>query len=529
MGIRKIKGLAGLMLFSIVFSGCQKRTESTIISNDDIDNIVEQAENTEVVTTELVEIAENYDTYKTTIQDEDLNIIVNVDAYVDIPETDKLSIFRVQQLKIDQEFLDKVRTTLAPDVNLYDGWVLDIRTKQQIREEIDMLKKELEIIKNSDEYSNGSINAQAKYEEYQKRIDNLEEEYENEMDDISLLDYPSDYKLHSVKSLYEANSTSRYFEWQNSLNENGEIFYGVSNGNDGNYVFFYAQNNEDYGNRLHYRSSKLGYPDRTPVVGGNGFNGKHIDYSYGIWECGTEPNIDFLRYNDFDIEEDTRESVNLSREEALEQAEAFLKSIGLTDYSYYEGGLYYDLPYGNDEALGVLKYKKEYIFGFRRNIDGVFAYNEGAKLTDGYQGPIYVKRIWGGEGITVIVNDNGIVGFDLCSPIYITETVTEQASLIKFGDAKDIFEKMVVSIYGYEGESVEESTINIDKVVLRYTRISEPNNFESGLLIPTWDFIGSISSDMGSAYYSESDYYENIVVMSINAINGEVINQELGY
>ena len=199
MGIRKIKGLAGVLLMSIVFSGCQKRTESTIISNDDIDNIVEQAENTEVVTTELVEIAENYDTYKTTIQDEDLNIIVNVDAYVDIPETDKLSIFRVQQLKIDQEFLDKVRTTLAPDVNLYDGWVLDIRTKQQIREEIDMLKKELEIIKNSDEYSNGSINAQAKYEEYQKRIDNLEEEYENEMDDISLLDYPSDYKLHSVK------------------------------------------------------------------------------------------------------------------------------------------------------------------------------------------------------------------------------------------------------------------------------------------------------------------------------------------
>ena len=71
-----------------------------------------------------------------------------------------------------------------------------------------------------------------------------------------------------------------------------------------------------------------------------------------------------------------------------------------------------------------------------------------------------------------------------------------------------------------------EVKVNINKVVLRYTRISEPDSFDTGLLVPTWEFIGTINGAVGTRWYEGN---EDIVVMSINAIDGSVINHELGY
>ncbi len=523
------QSMIGMMLTSLLLTGCQKSPDSSVVSNKDFDAMIEQAENTEAATTEVSELAENYDIYKTTIEDETMHVSVNVDASVDIPKTEKLSIYRVEQEKISQELLDRVRTTIAGDIKFYDGAVLDIATKKEIELEINSYKQDIESIKQDSAYSDED--KQTYIAEYQSSIDELQEKYESAPEEVQILDYPSDNELHSVSSLYASDSTSSYYEWQNSLNPNGEIYYGISDAQDGNYRFLYAQNNENYGNYLHYRANKIGYPEATPVIGTSGFDGHSLDYSDAVWEYGTEPEIDFIIDNELEPEEDTQETADLSEEDARKQAEDFLQAIGLTDYSYYIGGLYSDLPsYMNIESddykyRKYRKYRKEYVFGFRRNIDGVFACNEGeGKLTDGYQGDEYVKKMWDGEGVTVIVNDNGIVGFDLCTPITVTETVVDQASLKSFDEIKDIFEQMIVMVNASSDEA-SKVKIDIDKVVLRYTRISEPDSFDTGLLVPAWEFVGSIEGPVGDRYYSET----NAVVMSINAIDGSVINQELGY
>lgn len=522
---KKIKqGMTCITLASLLLVGCQKSPDSSVVSNKDFDTMIEQAENTEGETTEVAELADNYDTYKTTIEDKTMHVSVNVDATVDIPKTDKLSIYRVKQQTIDQELLDKVRTTLAGDVTFYNGAALDVETKQTIESEINMFKSYMEEVQNDNLLS--EKDKQTYIDEYQACIDELQSKYESARDEAPLSDYPSDNRFHSVSSLYASDSTNNYYEWQNSLNPDGEIYYGVSDAKDGNYTFLYAQNDEDHGNRLHYRTNKIGYPGRTPVVGTSGFDGHYVDYSTGVWEYGTKQNIDFINDNNLETEEDTQESADLSEEDARNKAEAFLQTIGLTDYSYYVGGLYYDIPDTSPNESPVYKYRKEYIFGYRRNINGVFACNEGeSKLTDGYQGDTYVKKFWAGEGVTVIVNDNGVVGFDLCTPLTVTDTVVEQASLKSFEEVKDIFEQMIVTMNATIDEE-SEVTVNINKVVLRYTRISEPDSFDTGLLVPTWEFIGTIHGAVGTRWYEGN---EDIIVMSINAIDGSVINHELGY
>ena len=66
--------------------------------------------------------------------------------------------------------------------------------------------------------------------------------------------------------------------------------------------------------------------------------------------------------------------------------------------------------------------------------------------------------------------------------------------------------------------------IDVDNVVLRYARISEADNFDSGLLVPVWDFEGTI--DDGYSWEKEAMPES---VLTINAIDGTIIDHTLGY
>ena len=132
--------------------------------------------------------------------------------------------------------------------------------------------------------------------------------------------------------------------------------------------------------------------------------------------------------------------------------------------------------------------------------------------------------LWTAEDIAVFVNDDGIVGFDYMTPLTVTETVVEKSTLKNFDEIKDIFEQMVVTMNAVESEEAMEGnvTIDIDSVKLRYTRISEKDSFDTGLLVPVWDFIGTKTDQYGYEV-------QNAVIMSINAIDGSVIDRSLGY
>jgi hypothetical protein len=110
------------------------------------------------------------------------------------------------------------------------------------------------------------------------------------------------------------------------------------------------------------------------------------------------------------------------------------------------------------------------------------------------------------------------------TPLSVDETVVDSANIKSFDEIKKIFEEMVVikSANNPQLEDDEAVTVNIDNIRLVYARISEEDSFDTGLLVPIWDFQGSVQNQSGNKIVDGS-------VISINAIDGSVVDWSLGY
>ncbi len=268
--MRKYKRIAGIALAATLtaslFAGCQKSP------NKDMDNMIEQAQDTQAATTEVAEVAKDYDTYQTDIKDDSLHVTVHADAQVDIPDTSQLSIFRVKQMQFDQTFLDLVRTTFFGDQALYDGTCMQQQTKASIEAEIQTYKDMITDTQNNNLYSDDG--KQGYIDEYQSHIDELQEKYETTPESVDYQSYPSDNQIHSIADLSANDPSNGYYTWQNSFDAaNASIYYAMNDGKNGSYQTIYLQNNENYGNLIRYRSSKLGYIDvGSSVIGEESFS-----------------------------------------------------------------------------------------------------------------------------------------------------------------------------------------------------------------------------------------------------------------
>lgn len=516
--------LATGMVMVLGLAACQKSPDSSIVVNKDLDNLIDQAQNSENGGVNVTDVAQNYDIYQTNLQDDSLGVIVNVDAKVDIPKTDQMSVFRVAQAPITQELLTKVQQELVSGT-LYDGAALSVKTQGDIERELQFERDYYNSL--AQEYEGEDL--QIMQEEIQRSIDSYQEAYESAPKEVQWSEYPSDGQLHSAEERYQEDSDSEFYSWHYDLNPNGQVYYGVTDGTDGTYRSLYAQNNPERGNCIRYRRDKHGYewvsgmePSNLEAVNGGGI-------SQDIWDAaGDIPQHIYDQYGgEVTFTEIQDEPVTISQEDAVGMADAFLTKLGIEDFQYYNGGLYnevLDLRYRSDldERTGA-GYRKEYILSYMRNIDGAFVTFEAAgKHEEGWNGDSYVKKDWGIECIEFRINDAGIVGFDYYSPLTIVETVVDQSNMKTFEEVRSTFETMVAVTNAVNPDVQEGSvTIEIDRVILGYARISEADSYDTGLIVPVWDFKGKKTDTYGMETYGS--------VMTINAIDGSVIDRGLGY
>ncbi len=127
------------------------------------------------------------------------------------------------------------------------------------------------------------------------------------------------------------------------------------------------------------------------------------------------------------------------------------------------------------------------------------------------------------------MNDNGVVGFDYTAPVEITETTVTGAALRPFSQIRDTFETMVCVVNASENC---DHALAIDRVRLSYSRISEPDRFDSGLIVPVWSFEGRndeiyhFGEELGGGTQASTT---RGTVLAINAIDGSVIDGAVGY
>lgn len=551
--MKKAKPFIAIFLSAVLTLGlgaCQENPEGSIVAHKDMDKLISQAAQSDPEHTaqDVVSSARQTESYRTTLENESLQVKANVDAQVEVPQTDKLSVYRVKQKKFDQEFVDKVRAELMGDAPLYDGAALDVRIKSDIETEIQNLRQLIadeeanvrESYEGADDVTEEEIQEMIKEnrQTFQDEIDALQEQYESAPSELDLSQHPSDGKLHLVKELYDQDPSSSFYEWLNGLSGEGdEALYGVTDGSDGRYRSLYVQNNADYSNVITYRWLPKEHPRQGGVLA-DSVNLKTVretskeSFLFDV----QDPNAfwqkagvaDPVLTNGFGIDEDMQfeplfPPARISQEEAQATAERFLEKIGLRDFILEEGGLFSELINLKRETEKV-PYGTYYIFHYYRQIDGVvLSQSSGGKFQESWEkSGSYNKQMWPGECIEFRINDDGIVGFDYLAPLEITETVVDGAALESFDQVKSTFEQMLPITLG----STEYSqTVDVDRVRLSYSRISEKDSFDTGLVVPVWSFEGTDSSyDEESLVWMQSG-----TLLAINAIDGSVIDGELGY
>lgn len=165
-----------------------------------------------------------------------------------------------------------------------------------------------------------------------------------------------------------------------------------------------------------------------------------------------------------------------------------------------------------------------YRFSFVRAVNGV-------PLAINYEGTRYkgVKTPWSYETFMITIDDQGICNIGWGAPTKTTEIVNPAAHAMSFTKAAELFETMVVPTYEpstvrYDGEERTVS-VQVDSIVLSLLRIREINTTErTGLYVPAWVFYGKTKTDQ----YLDKGYSPQIV-FALNAIDGSVIDMEMGY
>ncbi|MCI9552609.1 MAG: hypothetical protein HFE94_03630 [Acutalibacter sp.] len=541
---------------AISLAACQENPEGSIVAHKDMDKLISQAAAPDQEKAQAGDIAQevsqNYESYQVNLDSESLGIKAQVDAQVEVPQVEKLSIYRVQQKKLDQGFIDRVRKALLGDQLLYDGRTLRVSTQADIEREIASLRRDMEeeeafnrevMAENGSTQEEIEESVRQTRESFQGMINQLQEQYETAPAALDVTDFPFDGQLKSVEEQYSQDPEDEYYSWQYQLNPDGQVYFGITDSGDGNYGTLYVQNNADYGNKLEYTASTLGYastggvlPNWTPL-GAEPLEDQRSSFEFEVqdveafWrEKGLPGQVltgGYAISQDMAFVPNPGWTANLTQAEAQAQAEAFLEKVGLADFAYAEGGLFTELTIPArlmETEQGGTPYGIYYILRYCRELDGVLlTQSSGEKFGESWdQNGGHNKQMWPGECVELRVNDSGIVGFAYNAPVEITETVVEGAALMPFDQIKETFEQMLpVKLASKDYQNAAK----VDKVRLSYSRISEKDRFDSGLVVPVWSFEGSCSS------YSEEHlaFTRNGVLLAINAIDGSIIDPNLGY
>ena len=236
--------------------------------------------------------------------------------------------------------------------------------------------------------------------------------------------------------------------------------------------------------------------------------------------------------------------VKLCLEEAIQTGEDLLEQLGLTGMVCFTAEPVAFVKEHEQPRIMDTGYELEFV----RTVQGIplnqarksiYSFPDGIKnhtqLQDGSASE-GGNASWWNERIRIHVGSRGIVMFEWDSPYEEPELVTEQAELLDFESVCEIFEKMIMVRYNWVAETNRKNAretvydLNVDSVKLSLMRVREKGNLTQGLIVPVWDFWGTEKTH--SAHEDDQDRTGSTSyqpLLTINALDGSIIDRELGY
>ena len=229
-------------------------------------------------------------------------------------------------------------------------------------------------------------------------------------------------------------------------------------------------------------------------------------------------------------------NIEMTYEEARATAEDFARTIDGDDTSLvlYQSRIGYEME-------TIANYSKEtspnaYVFKFARSFDGALVKHVGY-LSGADKNIDYNKRV-SPESLFVIIDDGGIVDAYWTNRTEYVENVASDVPLKDFDTVREIFENYCryKFTWTYRNDALAEDatpavTLKVKRIEMNFMVIPEKDNFESYIMVPVWDFIADMTLD--EEQMSQEGFLDegqrDVSILTINAIDGTVIDREQGY
>ena len=432
------------------------------------------------------------ETYKSQVTDDSAKLVVNTDATVEIPDVEKISAISVTPAEVTQDLLDRITDAFFSEAKLYTADSYYTQTKGEIKKTLDELKEDV-ANGNLDPYNYGTDEDGNYVYDIYGEIEMWEQEYESAPE---------------TKTLVEGKPVAAAQETENDANNGaGENYFsGVAQMPDGSEYFYGTSSSGSDTLSVRIRKTAKAGGEKLPTD--------------TTWSEYTPSGGD---------EKPTEESIGISLEEAKKLVQEKVDKMGITDLQFSDWNYAVCKNLEEDNSLSNLG--SGYMISYTRTINNVpitQTMAAGGALEDMDS----TMETWSYESLYFWVDKDGIESMSYSNPYTIGETKTENLSLLPFSEIMKTYEKMMVVTNADNMEYEKSRVYDIDRIVLGYARIYEPStDAHTGLLVPVWDFFGSrkVEGDYNGESYSDVTDYPTWSFLTINAVDGSIIDRDLGY
>lgn len=497
------------LLLIMLITGCQKTPSEEIVSKKNTDRMIEMASasNEQLQIDAAAGIRSCYgipNRYEKTLKGVSGKLIVQANADIIVPSVAEMPVLSVEATNFSQEMVSNIFSEFCGDADM--NLSKNVMTKHEYEARIIETKARLTM----ETKDTVKEILQSQIAEYALAMQNAPEEAE-------LL--PADGTL-QVEDITNQNT--------------GEVI--------GSRTLLRATGTSSEGRRLEFHvSNNVTYSGKSTYV---------IEHADGTRELMSPSSSSILRFqfNDAlllgpntgegDLVMDATEMsltdempkksiLSITPNQARMIAEEFLKAAKITEQSIENVQLYSSWNQSFTDGNESVE-RQMYVVRCLRNVNGVSVASTGDEMYTDSEFSVQ----WNYESCLIFIDDTGLVGFQWKSPLKIKKAVVASAKMLPWSDIQNIFESMIVIQASPAAKSRpdgETLTFVLDRVELSLQRIIEQNSYTTGLLVPVWNFYGRYRYDKidgTSNYTAEIPFWPQL---SVNAIDGSVINMLQGY
>lgn len=514
----KKRSILIIIVFSMVFiTACQKSPENPIVRRKDIDNIIKKGVENPIIADmesgdDLRKPLEAPEKFKMEIESIQKNLKVHVDADVVVPNTPSLPIVRVGKRVFDEKDGENLFNVFGKDAKAIDPDSL--YTSEYYLNKVKELREEQDTM---EEKTSGISKEELELELPELDADNFDDYIKNQIDELleKAAQAPEEYVELEPDFSFKVQKDPAGNEDVDIMGEYAKVFF-IPNDKIVSQIEV-VPNMNGAGGYASYLRDNTKYNE----VG-------RLETAYSE-EAGDYYNPDDWTLPDMD------------QGQALKLAEDVISNLGLTDFECLakrvapiDAQESFDTEDGVPSELDFNKNKRGiYEFMFTRKVNNVpITYTNNQGLTtvhEAYFAP------WMYEKVHIFVDDEGVLYFKWNSPYEVKEIVSDASKLLIFSDIEDVFKSMMPINYdNWDRDERYSYHVEITEARLGLMRVTEKDVGDSGLLIPVWDFFGVLTTKGKAGQLNISgnegkQYYNHVSFLTINAIDGTIIDRNLGY